>query len=94
MLDLEVLSVFRRAARQGAMDGRRRAMALADLADLDLERVTHRPLLERIWELHPNLTPYDAAYVALAEALDATLVTADQRLARAPGSRCTIECLT
>ncbi len=66
-------------------------MALGDLADLELQRVSHRHLLERIWELHQNVTPYDAAYVALAETIDATLVTADRRLSQAPGSRCKIE---
>jgi predicted nucleic acid-binding protein len=50
-------------------------------------------MLVRIWELHANLTPYDAAYVALAETIDATLVTADRRLSLAPGPRCTIEYL-
>lgn len=68
-------------------------MALADLVDLDLERVSHRPLLVRIWELHPNITPYAAAYVALAETIEATLVTADRRLSQATGSRCQIEYL-
>jgi predicted nucleic acid-binding protein len=66
---------------------------LADLIDLDLERIGHSRLLARIWELQENLTPYDAAYVALAEAIGATLVTADKRLSRAPGPRCTIEYL-
>jgi predicted nucleic acid-binding protein len=73
------------------LDERRAAMALADLADLDLERVRHRPLLVRIWELHPNITAYDAAYVALAETIEATLVTADRRLSQATGPRCQIE---
>jgi len=51
-------------------------------------------LLERCWELRANLTTYDAAYVALAELIDAPLVTLDSRLADAPGPRCTIEVLT
>ena len=53
----------------------------------------HLPLLDRIWELRENVTPYDAAYVALAEDLGGTLVTADARLGRAPGPRCAIEVL-
>ncbi len=69
-------------------------MALTDLADLPMARVSHRPLLRRCWELRDNLTVYDAAYVALAESLDATLVTADARLARAPGVRCAVELLS
>jgi predicted nucleic acid-binding protein len=54
-------------------------------------RYPHAPLVPRIWELKENLTAYDAAYVALAEALDAPLVTMDERLARAPGIRAAVE---
>jgi predicted nucleic acid-binding protein len=93
VLDLEVVSVIRKAFASGALSRRRAGLALADLIDLDLERIGHRPMLARIWELHENLTPYDAAYVALAETIDATLVTADRRLSLAPGPRCTIEYL-
>jgi predicted nucleic acid-binding protein len=93
VLDLEVVSVIRKAFLSGALSRRRAGLALADLVDLDLERISHRPMLARIWELHQNLTPYDAAYVALAETIDATLVTADRRLSLAPGPRCTIEYL-
>ena len=91
LLDLEVVAVVRKALLAGVLDERRAAMALADLADLDLERVSHRPLLVRIWELHPNITAYDAAYVALAETIEATLVTADRRLSQATGPRCQME---
>jgi predicted nucleic acid-binding protein len=93
LLDLEVVSVIRKALLSGVLSRRRAGSALADLVELNLERVSHRPMLARIWELHQNLTPYDAAYVALAEAIDATLVTADRRLSLAPGPRCTIEYL-
>jgi predicted nucleic acid-binding protein len=93
LLDLEVVAVVRKALFAGVLDERRAAMALADLANLDLERVGHRPLLPRIWELHPNVTPYDAAYVALAETIEVTLVTADHRLSKASGPRCEIEYL-
>jgi predicted nucleic acid-binding protein len=65
VLDLEVVSVIRKAFASGALSRRRAGLALADLIDLDLERISHRPMLARIWELHENLTPYDAAYVAL-----------------------------
>jgi len=68
-------------------------MALADLAVLDLERVSHRPLLGRIWKLREIVKPYDAAYVAPAETIEATLITADRHLSRAPGPRCQIEYL-
>lgn len=93
LVDLEVLSVLRGQLRGGALERRRAELALADLMDLPLERAPHRPLLGRCWELRDNLTAYDAAYVALAEALDTTLLTSDARLAAAPGSRCRIEIL-
>jgi predicted nucleic acid-binding protein len=93
LLDLEVASVIRKAFLSGTLNRRRSGLALADLVDLDLERVSHRRMLPRIWELGQNITPYDAAYLALAETIDATLVTADRRLSRAPGPRCKIEYL-
>ena len=93
LVDLEVTSVWRRQVRDGAMDARRAALALADLTALPLRRAPHRALLARCWELRDNLTVYDAAYVALAEALEVTLLTGDGRLARATGPRCHIEVL-
>jgi predicted nucleic acid-binding protein len=93
LVDLEVASVWRRQVREGAMDARRAALALADLTALPMRRVPHRALLARCWELRDNLTTYDASYVALAEALEATLLTGDGRLARASGPRCHVEVL-
>jgi predicted nucleic acid-binding protein len=93
LVDLEVISVWRRHVRAGSVDARRAALALADLAALPLRRAAHRPLLARCWELRDNLTVYDASYVALAEALDVTLLTGDGRLSRAAGPRCHIEVL-
>lgn len=90
LLDLEVASVWRRAARSGKLPERRADQALADLAALPLVRAPHRPLMGRIWELRENLTTYDAAYVALAEALESSLLTADEPLSQAPGTRCEI----
>jgi len=58
-----------------------------------MARMPHRPLMGRVWELRDNLTPYDAAYVALAEALHATLLTVDGRSTRAPSLRCAVELL-
>jgi len=66
---------------------------VSDLADVGIRRYPHRALLPRIWELRHNVTPYDAAYVALAEVLDAPLLTADARLADASGIRCAVELL-
>ena len=91
LVDLEVTSVLRCQILGGATDARRSHLAMADLAALPLLRATHRPLLARCWELRDNLTIYDAAYVALAEALQATLLTGDRRLARATGPTCHIE---
>lgn len=85
LVDLETASVVRRMHRDGALDARRAALALSDLVALPLRRAPHRALLARCWELRDNLSVYDAAYVALAEILDVVLVTADARLARAPG---------
>lgn len=91
LVDLEVASVLRRAEAGGRIDARRAAQALADLARTPMRRIGHVALLERVWGLRANVTPYDAAYVALAEATGATLVTADARLARAPGVRCAVD---
>ncbi len=91
LIDLEVASVWRGLARAGHLDPRRVGLALDDLHDLPIQRVEHTPLLARCWELRDNLTIYDAAYVALAEALQATLLTGDRRLATSTGPRCTIE---
>jgi predicted nucleic acid-binding protein len=94
LLDVEVLSVVRRLASAGRLSPARAQQAIDDLVALRVQRAAHRPLVPRCWELRDNLTPYDAAYVALAEALDATLLTADRRLAGAPGPNCSIEVLT
>ena len=94
LIDLEVASAWRRLAAAGHLDDRRVQLALEDLRALRLERVPHRPLVWRCWELRDNLTIYDAAYVALAESLDVTLVTADARLSAAPRIRCEVELLS
>jgi predicted nucleic acid-binding protein len=81
LLDLEVAQVLRRYALAGDLDTARGLDALEDLADLPLTRYPHDLLLPRIWALRRNLTAYDAAYVALAEALAAPLITRDAALA-------------
>jgi predicted nucleic acid-binding protein len=91
LLDLEVAQVLRRYAMAGQVDAGRCRAALGDLADFPLNRYPHDFMLPRIWELRANLTAYDAAYVALAEALDAPLLTRDERLAAAPGHQARIE---
>jgi predicted nucleic acid-binding protein len=93
LLDLEVLSVLRRLTAGGILTARRARAALDDLAVAPIQRVPHLPLLERCWALRPNATSYDAAYIAVAELLELTLVTTDRKLARTPGVRCAIEVL-
>jgi predicted nucleic acid-binding protein len=93
LIDLEATSVIRHQWRAGHLDVRRAALALTDLVEMPLRRAPHRPLLGRCWELRENLTVSDAAYVALAEVLGVVLLTADARLAKAPGPRCEIELL-
>ena len=75
-------------------DVRRADLALVDLVAMPLRRAPHQPLLTRAWELRANLTIYDAAYVALAEALQVSLLASDRRLARAAGPRCHLEVLS
>lgn len=93
LLDLEVASVLRRQVAAGLLSGHRAEQALADLLALPLRRVRHTPLLPRCWELRHNITVYDAAYVALAEVLGVALITADERLTKAPGTRCAMHLL-
>jgi predicted nucleic acid-binding protein len=91
LVDLEIAQVLRRYLRQGELDGERGRQVLADLADFPLERYPHAVLLPRIWQLRENLTASDAAYVALAEILDATILTSDRRLAASTGHSARIE---
>ncbi|HEX9546402.1 MAG TPA: type II toxin-antitoxin system VapC family toxin [Acidimicrobiales bacterium] len=91
IFDVEVLQVFRRRALRRELTGPRSPEALEDFAALDVVRYPHLPLMERIWTLRSNVSAFDAAYLALAEALDAPVVTADAKLARAPGHRARIE---
>ena len=91
LLDLEVLQVLRCYNLGGELDSVRAEMAIEDFTDLPIARYPHEPLITRIWELRDNLTAYDAAYVALAEALDAPLLTRDIRLAESPTHTARIE---
>lgn len=93
LIDVEVVSAWRRLAAAGHLDERRASFARADLRSLPIQRVRHAQMLERCWELRANLTVYDAAYVALAELLGAPLLTADAKLAATPGPTCAIEVL-
>jgi predicted nucleic acid-binding protein len=91
LLDLEVAAAMRNMVVRGALPADRGKVALLDLADLPLTRYPATRLLGRIWQLRDNLTAYDAAYVALAEALGTPLVTTDRRLARSTGHSALVE---
>ena len=91
LLDVEVLHVVRRLCAAGAVGERRARQALSDLRDLAVVRYSHEDLIGRAWAMRAALTAYDAMYVALAEALEATVVTCDGRLARAHGHRVEID---
>jgi predicted nucleic acid-binding protein len=86
VIEPEVLNALRRLVRQGALSSDRATEAVGDLGDLRLIRYPHAPLRARIWELRDRLTAYDAAYVALTEALDdSVLLTADRGVASQAG---------
>ena len=91
LIDVETISVLRRFARERVIDEGQAEAAIEDLLALDLQRHSHEGLLERCWTLRKNMSAYDAIYVALSEALAATLVTCDNRLTRAPGTKVRIE---
>jgi predicted nucleic acid-binding protein len=91
LIDLEVAQVLRRYCAAGDLTERRAREALADFMDLSVKRYPHHPFLDRIWELRHNLSAYDAAYIALAEGLNAILVTSDRALASAPGHRARLD---
>ncbi|QQS02352.1 MAG: type II toxin-antitoxin system VapC family toxin [Austwickia sp.] len=93
IVDIEVFGLIRRDYLAGTIDETLAALAVEDLRSWPGERFGHRALLTRAWELRHGVRGWDAAYVALAEILDATLVTLDRRLARATGLRCRIEAL-
>jgi len=91
LLAVEVAQVVRRYVAAGQVPPARGAAAVADLADLDVALYPHEALLPAVWRLRRNLTAYDAVYVALAEVLDAPLLTLDRRLATAAGHDATID---
>jgi predicted nucleic acid-binding protein len=82
LIDLEIAQVLRRYVRSASISAERGAEALTGFLDFPLTRYPHFVLLTRIWQMRHNLTAYDAAYLALAEALDAPLITRDRTLAR------------
>jgi predicted nucleic acid-binding protein len=93
VIDVEVLGVIRAQHLRGTLDSTAAGQAVTDLRDWPGERFGHRWLLDRVWQLRDSVRGWDAFYVALAEAFDATLLTLDARLARAHGPTCRIEVL-
>lgn len=93
LIDVEVFGVIRKYLELGRIDRTAAVQAVDDLRDWPGERVDHRPLLGRAWELRTSVRGADAMYVALAETMDATLLTTDARLVRAHGPRCSMQLL-
>lgn len=91
VIDAEVLGIVRRDHHLGRLDATSALQAVDDLRTWPGRRFGHRSLLERAWELRENVRTWDALYVALAEALDATLITLDRRLGKVPGFDCAVE---
>ena len=91
IFDAEVLSALRGLVRGQKFEGAAAAELVADLMVLPVDRWHMSPLLPRMWELRESLTPYDAAYVALAELTGAVLVTGDERMTASPGTQCNIQ---
>lgn len=91
ILDIEVVQVIRRYVLYSEITSERGREAVEDFLELPIIRYPHEPLLHRIWELRDNCTAYDAAYIALSEALSAPLITCDARLAGSPGHSAEVE---
>ena len=90
LIDAELLSVLRRLVLAGQLPEEQALLALDTAQQLGLRRHSTRPLWPRAWQLRTNLSAYDALYVSLAEQLGMPLLSADGRLARAPGLRCAV----
>lgn len=93
LADVETVAVLRKRWIAGTLSAQRFSAAVGDLEALAIDRYPTGRLMRRAFELRDNVTPYDAAHVALAELLECPLVTADRRLARAPGTGCEVELL-
>jgi predicted nucleic acid-binding protein len=90
LLLFEAANIVRRHELAGLITADQAAQAHADMLDLAIEHWPYELLMPRAWQLRPNLTTYDASYVALAELLDVTLVTLDRGISRTPGLRCVV----
>lgn len=90
LIDLEYASALRKLVLRGELEAEEASAYIQEWAANSLIRCNHTMLLHRVWELRHNITPYDASYVALAERLEAPLITADERLARAASAYCEV----
>ncbi len=90
LIMFETSNIIRRHAMAGLVSADQATQAHGDLLDLSIEQWPYELLGSRVWELRKNLTSYDASYVAVAELVDAPLVTLDRRIRRAPNLRCTV----
>jgi predicted nucleic acid-binding protein len=86
----ETASAFRKGELRGTLDARESRALFEAMLEVPMDIVDWRPTATRVWELRHTVTPYEASYIALAELLDVPLVTADRRLANAPGIRCEV----
>jgi predicted nucleic acid-binding protein len=91
LIDTEVLHALRRLTLNRELSEERAADTRTEFAELAVTRYPHQPLSDRVWELRHNLTAYDATFIALAEALDAPLVTCDARLASSAGHHADVD---
>ena len=91
LIDLEIAQVLRRYTRHGTLDAQVGILALERWRSLGVQRYSHEPFLDRIWQLRDNVTAYDAIYVALAEALSTVLFTGDRKLVGTPGVNAAVQ---
>ncbi len=91
LFEVEVLHALRRLTLTGSVSGHRAFRAVSAMLNMRLTHYPHEPFVRRIWELKQNVSAYEAAYVALAETLDAPLITTDGRLAQAPAHKAKVE---
>jgi predicted nucleic acid-binding protein len=91
LLRFECSNIIRRHELAGLVSTDQAVQAHLDLVDLAIEQWPYQLLRSRVWELRRNLSSYDASYVAVAELIQAPLITLDKRIGRAPNLRCVIK---
>ena len=91
VMPFECADIFRRHELAGVISADQAAQAHTDLVDMPVDLWPYETVATRVWDLRANLSSYDAAYVAVAEVTNASLLTLDERIARAPRIRCSVE---